>query len=214
MNGALLILAVAFLLGSIPFGVLFARVFGGEDVRRKGSGNIGATNVSRVAGFWPAGVLTFLFDALKGTLAVLAAGQGVSDLVAGWAFFSEPQWEPGGLSLQWAAALLVVSGHCFSPWLRFRGGKGVATGFGAFAVLSPWAALVGLFGFVITFLSTRIGSLASLSGLLLLTVSHFVLPGFAVGAHLVWGAILVFIILARHEKNLDALLESRESRFE
>jgi glycerol-3-phosphate acyltransferase PlsY len=214
MNGVLLVALASFLLGSIPFGVLFAHLFGGEDVRKKGSGNIGATNVSRVVGFWPAGFLTFLCDALKGTVAVLLAGDSASSILQGFAIFSNPEWAPGNLLLRWMAAACVVAGHCFSPWLRFRGGKGVATGFGAFALLSPWASLVGILGFALAFLNTRIGSLASLSGLLLLVTAHVVLPGFVVGAHLVWGGVLVFIVLARHEKNLDALLESRENRFE
>jgi len=214
MNGVLFIAVVSFLLGSIPFGVLFASIFGGEDVRKKGSGNIGATNVSRVVGFWPAGFLTFSCDALKGTLAVLLAGESASSFLQDFAVVFSPEWAPGTLLLRWMAAALVVAGHCFSPWLRFRGGKGVATGFGAFVLLSPWASLIGLLGFALAFLNTRIGSLASLSGLLLLVVAHVVLPGFVVGAHLVWGGLLVFTILARHEKNLDALLESRENRFE
>lgn len=115
--------------------------------------------------------------------------------------------------LQWCSAAVAVLGHCFTPWLQFRGGKGVATGFGALILLSPWASLVGLFGFVMAFLATRVGSLSSLSGLFLLVVAHIALPGFETGAHLLWGAALVFIVLARHEKNLDALLESRENRF-
>jgi glycerol-3-phosphate acyltransferase PlsY len=214
MNGVLLIAIASFLLGSIPFGIVFARIFGGEDVRKKGSGNIGATNVSRVVGFWPAGFLTFACDALKGTLAVLLADEAASSIFQDFAISFAPAWAPGTLLLRWMTAAFVVAGHCFSPWLRFRGGKGVATGFGAFALLSPWASLVGIVGFALAFLNTRIGSLASLSGLLLLVTAYVVLPGFVVGAHLVWGGILIFIVLARHEKNLDALLESRESRFE
>ncbi len=214
MNGALLIAILCFLLGSVPFGLFFARIFGGEDIRRKGSGNIGATNVSRVVGFWPAGFLTFVSDTAKGVLAVLLTGEAAASFLQGFADFSALEWRPGTLLLQWMAAAFVVLGHCFSPWLRFRGGKGVATGFGAFLVLTPSASLAGILGFVITFLNTRIGSLASLAGLLLVVVAHFVLPGFVLGAHLLWGAVLVFVILARHEKNLDALLESRENRFE
>jgi glycerol-3-phosphate acyltransferase PlsY len=213
MNGAVLVLLAAFLLGSIPFGVFYARIFGGEDIRAKGSGNIGATNVSRVVGFWPAGFLTFLSDGLKGTISVLLAGSMALAFVESWAVFDTGAWAPGSLLLQWAAGACGVIGHCFSPWLKFRGGKGVATAFGAFAVLSPWAALAGALGFLVTFLSTRVGSLGSLSGLLILMMTHWVLPSFEGGGHLLFGAVMVFIILARHEKNLDALLESRENRF-
>src|SRR5271157_4200988 len=120
----LLLILVAYLLGSIPFGLLFARLFGGGDVRQSGSGNIGAANVARVAGPLP-GILTLVLDAGKGALAVWLAMHFTAS--------SAMAMMLGGL-----AALL---GHCFPLWLRFKGGKGVATGLGVFAVLCPLAAL-------------------------------------------------------------------------
>jgi len=111
MNGALLVLILALLLGSIPFGLILGRVFGGKDVRLSGSGNIGATNVSRVLGFWPAGFLTFLFDALKGTLAVLLATPMSEAIFPSSIDFSTLSWALGSPLLCWSAAALVVAGH-------------------------------------------------------------------------------------------------------
>lgn len=213
MNGSLVILVLSFLAGSIPFGLLMARVFGAGDLRAQGSGNIGATNVSRVIGFWPAGFLTFLLDALKGSAAILLAGQWSEPLWEGWLDFPAQHWELGDLPLVWTSGLFAVLGHCFSPWLKFKGGKGVATAFGVIGVLSPWAALAGGAGFLLVFLATRLGSLSSLVGLLLVAVAHGVLPSSEAGPHLWSGALILFVILIRHEKNLDALLDGRENRF-
>jgi glycerol-3-phosphate acyltransferase PlsY len=120
----MVLLLLSYLLGSIPFGVILAELFGGADVRKAGSGNIGATNVARVAGP-AAGVLTLLLDAGKGWFAVWLAGHFMH----------------GASGLLVAAGFFTLLGHCFPPWLRFRGGKGVATA----AVLSvvPGGAVGG-----------------------------------------------------------------------
>src|SRR6202047_834754 len=111
---------VAYLLGSIPFGLLLTKLFGGGDVRKAGSGNIGATNVARVAGPLP-GILTLLLDAAKGAAAVWLAAR-FSNESATWMVI---------------AALAALLGHCFPIWLHFRGGKGVATGGGGFFGFFP-----------------------------------------------------------------------------
>ena len=113
---------IAYLLGSIPFGLLIVKLGGGGDVRESGSGNIGAANVTRVAGLVP-GILTLLLDSGKGYLAVWLARR------------------ISGGSIRWitAAVVAVVLGHMFSVWLRFRGGKGVATAFGAYIPISGMA---------------------------------------------------------------------------
>lgn len=199
----------AFALGSIPFGLLIARVYGGKDLRKQGSGNIGATNVSRVLGFWPAGFLTFVLDAAKGSVPILLASP------IGSRFWMEWVGDSGHLLSErslWSVGLLAVLGHCFSPWLKFKGGKGVATGLGAIAILSPWSAVAGLLGFVLTFVSTKTGSIASLGGLTIAAVTHLVMN--PVGPHLWAGAAMVGVILVRHEANLTALLEGKEARFE
>ncbi|MCI0574380.1 MAG: glycerol-3-phosphate acyltransferase, partial [Myxococcaceae bacterium] len=121
-----LLLVAGYLCGSVPFGVLVARWLRGVDVRQRGSGNIGATNVARVAGK-RLGLVVLLLDALKGAAPVVLARALL----------------PGEAALQAAAGLAAVLGHVFPVWLRLRGGKGVATALGVAAVLVPWAALAG-----------------------------------------------------------------------
>lgn len=207
------ILLLAFLFGSIPFGVLITKLFHIQDLEQKGSGNIGATNVSRVAGFWPAGFLTLLLDIGKGSLAVLlATPTGIEVLEAFTRSLSlDLEKAQSGSSVLWAAGMFAVLGHCYTPWRNFRGGKGVATGLGALAVLSPLAALFGLVGFGIAFFQSRAASLASISGLILAAVWQVTF--YPPGIHLTFGAILAVTILVRHEKNIDALLENREFSF-
>src|SRR4030088_2839923 len=141
----------AYLLGSIPFGLLLTRLFGAGDVRKSGrgkprSGNIGATNVARVAGPLP-GILTLLFDVGKGAAAVWVAGR-VSNESATWMTI---------------AALAALVGHCFPIWLKFRGGKGVATAAGAFFVLCPPALVGSVIVFLLVVFFWRYVSLASIS---------------------------------------------------
>jgi glycerol-3-phosphate acyltransferase PlsY len=191
---------LAFVLGSIPFGLIVARLAGAEDPRKKGSGNIGATNISRVLGFWPWGLLTFVLDFAKGAIPVLALSAGwLSDATSG---------SPAGA---WATALCGVLGHCYTPWLRFNGGKGVATGLGALVVLSPIASGIGMIAFGLTFAATRTGSLSSLAGILGLSIAHLILA--PTGPYLWLGGLLIFVILLRHESNLDALLQENEKSF-
>ena len=209
-----LILTCCFLLGSIPFGILIARLFKVSDLTSKGSGNIGATNVSRVVGFWPAGFITFALDVGKGSAAVFLASPYALNLysrfVSGGAYDSLAE-TLSSETLMWVAGLFAVLGHCFSPWLHFRGGKGVATGFGAVLLLSPWAALAGIVAFAFTFMNKRVGSLASLTGLTVVAVVHLI--AYPRGLHLWAGAATMFVILIRHEANIDALLENHEKTF-
>lgn len=198
---------IAFLVGSIPFGLLIARVLRVPDLRDKGSGNIGATNVTRVLG-WKAGVGTLFLDLGKGALSVFL---GSPESMAIWSRFEAFSGVEPQLGWAWLAGLFAVLGHCYSPWLRMKGGKGVATGFGVVLLLSPLAAVAGLAGFVIAFGSRRTGSLASLTGLVCAAIAHLVL--YPAGSHLWAGAVMIFVILLRHEANIDALLENRERSF-
>jgi acyl phosphate:glycerol-3-phosphate acyltransferase len=144
-----LVLTLAYLLGSVPFGYLLVRLRGGGDVRETGSGGTGATNVTRRAGR-AAGLLTLALDALKGAAAVLLARWLLAeDFGVNW-------WVA-------AAALLAVVGHVFPVWLSFRGGKGVATGLGVFLSLAPLAALCVLPLFVAVVWATRYVSLGSIT---------------------------------------------------
>jgi glycerol-3-phosphate acyltransferase PlsY len=210
---ALLFLA-SFLVGSIPFGILMARAFNVKDLQSKGSGNIGATNVARVAGFWPAGFLTFLFDFLKGVVPVLMVSLPVFQTwwQNSWSqFYSSGQI---GINTIWMVGFCAVLGHCFSPWVKFKGGKGVATGLGVIAILTPLAALIGVLGFGFCFFKTKLGSLSSVVGLIAAAVSYLVeKPSQQYGAYLWIGAALIALILVRHEPNIDALLSGNERKF-
>jgi acyl phosphate:glycerol-3-phosphate acyltransferase len=211
----LLLLVAAFLLGSVPFGLLMARAFHVNDLQAKGSGNIGATNVSRVVGFWPAGALTFLLDVLKGAVPVLVMSLPATQ--RWWTAWLDSLGHPGveiTENVIWAVGLAAILGHCFSPWVRFKGGKGVATGFGVIVVLTPWAGLAGILAFAFAFLKTRTASLASITGLVTVAIVHLTIHDHhAYGSNLWIGAAMLFLILARHESNLDGLLRGQERAF-
>jgi glycerol-3-phosphate acyltransferase PlsY len=193
---AFLITAVySYLLGSIPFGYLLVRIFRGEDVRHSGSGNIGATNVSRKSPLL--GALTLILDALKGAGAVLITRT----------IF------PGQTALLAFAGLMAIAGHIFPVWLKFRGGKGVATGLGSFLVLLPKTVLVMIGVFVAIFVAFRYVSLASI-----LTVALF--PAVAWAMHVNAPITLAFIgtssllIVLKHHENIRRLLSRTEPRFQ
>jgi glycerol-3-phosphate acyltransferase PlsY len=205
------ILLGAFLLGSIPFGLLTARAFKVKDLTERGSGNIGTTNVSRVLGFWPAGFITLLLDVLKGAAPVAVfAYTGLAESLGSL------MQVPSSVSLVsplliWSVGLFAVLGHCFSPWLHFNGGKGVATAMGVWLVLSPVSAAAGIIGFVCAFALTQVGAMGSLTGLTFAAAAYLVMN--PVGAHVWAWAAMLFVILIRHEGNLDRMLENRENRF-
>lgn len=188
-----LAIAGSYLLGSIPFSYLVARLFGVADVRRVGSGNVGATNVMRSAGK-TAGLLAFFLDAAKGG----AASYVVSSLF------------PGNVVWPSLAAVAAVLGHVFPVWLGFRGGKGVATGAGAFLPLAPAAAGIALVVFAATLAATRYVSLSSLLAAVSLPVAAAV-----IGAPPpVWtcAAACATLIVLKHQANIERLRKGTESR--
>jgi acyl phosphate:glycerol-3-phosphate acyltransferase len=197
----LIIAAVSYLLGSIPFGYLLVRIFRGEDVRQSGSGNIGATNVSRKS---PAlGLLTLFLDAGKGTAAVL-----LSRVVA-----VRTGNEARSYELLALAALFAVVGHMFPVWLKFRGGKGVATGLGSFILIAPEAVLIAAVIFLVILLLFRYVSLGSVVAvgifpLIVWFIQRSRVPPVALGTI---GAVSVLIV-ARHQKNIRRLLTGTERR--
>ena len=180
----------AFLLGSIPTGLILSFYFTEIDVRQAGSGNIGATNVTRLTGK-KLGALTLLGDALKGSLAVLLALHIMDS--------------PFGVSL---VALSVFLGHCYSVFLNFNGGKGVAVAFGDFLVLAPGAALLALLVWLLVFYRLRRSSLGALIAAPLLLLFVALIPAYRAYAPLTL-AIVVFMIL-RHKDNIDRLLRGTE----
>lgn len=199
----LLIALAAYLLGSIPFGFLLVWLFRKEDIRSTGSGNIGATNVMR-SGAKGLGALTFLLDACKGYAAVLMA----SLIGAAPALAPVPHANAAAL-----AALCAVLGHIYTVWLGFKGGKGVATAFGVFVALAPWAALASLGVFVLVFAASRYVSLASILGAAAFPVLALVLRH----DYGVWLTAVIFlvpaIIIAKHHQNISRLRHGTEYRF-
>lgn len=188
-----LIALMAYLLGSIPFGVLLTRAMGLGDLRQIGSGNIGATNVLRT-GNKGAALGTLLLDGLKGTLAVLLAGwlgEGKEDAIQ-------------------LAALMVMIGHCFPIWLRFKGGKGVATFIGVAFGLNLWLGLGLCATWAVAFAVTRISSVGALAAAWSTVFWAF---GLGLGHIFVLALILTMIIYARHKANILRLKAGTEPRF-
>lgn len=192
-----------YLLGSVPFGLLLARAFAKTDVRAHGSGNIGATNVARVAGK-AVGAVTLVLDAVKGAVPVVAVSFLLpADLVGaqGPSFVSTVEACVG------CAAFL---GHCFPPWLRFRGGKGVATGIGVLLAHAPVVAAVGVAVFALVFAVTRTVSLGSIVGALSLVGGFFAFRD--VDATVPPLALMLVVLLLKHRSNMARLLKRQELR--
>src|SRR5713101_1319396 len=187
----------AYLLGSIPFGLLLAKLFGGGDVRKAGSGNIGATNVARVVGPL-AGVLTLTFDTAKGTAAVWLAGRFT------------------GKSATWmmVAAFAVLLGHCFPVWLKFKGGKGVATALGVFLGLCPLAAVSALLLFILCVAYWRYVSLGSVAAAMPLLIYFLWAPRYAPPIVVIVGTLAIAgLVIYKHDSNLQRLVDGTEPRF-
>ena len=187
------VLGAAYLLGSVPFSFFVARWFGVKDVRQVGSGNVGATNVMRSAGKG-AGLLALVLDAGKGAAAAWLAG-----LI-----------EPQGSVLPPLAAAAAVVGHMYPVWLGFRGGKGVATGAGAFVPLAPAATAGSFLVFAVTTALTRYVSIGSLAGATALATFPFALGS---PPAVCWAAVFVSaLVIWKHRGNLQRLMKGTESR--
>ncbi len=190
----ILVLTVIYLVAAIPTGVVLSRLMGGEDVRKAGSGNIGATNVYRVAGKL-AGILTLVGDTLKGFLPLLAY----------------KSWMAPTPTQLGVACCVAIIGHCYPVYLKFRGGKGIAVALGVFLVLSPKAVAGALAVFVIAVAITRyvsLGSvLAAMSAPLLMLMLNYPQPIFLATL------FIASLIIWRHRTNIRRLLDGTESRF-
>ena len=189
----------AYLLGSIPFGFLIVKLIGAGDIRFRGSGNIGATNVAREAGPLP-GLATLMLDGGKGYLSVWLAAR-VTD--------GNPRW-------MILAALLTIVGHTFPVWLRFQGGRGVATGAGVFLPICWQAVLGALIVWVVVLIFWRYVSLASISAAAAIPLLVYLLyaPGHAPPQPVSAGAsFAMLLIIARHRSNIIRLLRGTEPQF-
>jgi glycerol-3-phosphate acyltransferase PlsY len=196
-------LILAYLLGSIPFGYLIVKFASGADIRETGSGGTGATNVSRKAGK-AAGVVTLALDALKGAAAVLVA-----------------RWLTGEAGTSWvvgAAAALAVIGHCYPVWLKFKAGKGVATGLGVFLAVAPWATLAALAVFIIVVWRTRYVSLGSIVAAAFLPIwillTHIWIEPVRNFAPIMAALCAVStVIILKHSENIRRLMAGEENKF-
>ena len=187
------LVALGYFAGSIPFGILLTKWFAGKDVRAGGSGNIGATNVARVAGK-KVGAVVLVLDAAKGALPVLLAMQLL----------------PAAYAVHVAVALAAFLGHVFPVWLKFKGGKGVATAAGVLAVLVPLAAAAGFVVFAVIVAITRVASVGSLAGgITALGVSFFL--GKPIEYPLL-GATLLALMVFTHRGNIQRLLKRSENK--
>jgi glycerol-3-phosphate acyltransferase PlsY len=190
--GMSIVILAAYLIGSVPFALLLARHWGGRDLRLIGSGNLGAANVVRASGV-RAGVLVAILDILKGAVSVVLAERLSTNAAA-----------PA------AAGLAAVVGHVYPVWLRFRGGKGVATACGAFSVLTPLAMPPSLAIFAAAVWATRYVSLGSVAASIALPAIAYATaaPAPAVGA----ACCASVLILFRHRTNLGRLRMGTEPR--
>ncbi|MCL4124153.1 UNVERIFIED_CONTAM: hypothetical protein GTU68_012987, partial [Idotea baltica] len=189
---------ISFLIGSIPVGYLLAN-FSGVDIRSKGSGNTGATNVARVLGR-RLGIVTLIADVLKGSL-----GSALLYFLAG------TDVSTASLATHGFAAML---GHCYSPFIGFRGGKGVATSLGVLIVAAPTSSLIVLGTFAIVFKLSRYVSLASISAALSFPLSIWATAGGKPDLTVFFISIMfALVIVIRHEKNIQRLRNGEERRF-
>jgi len=195
----ILIFSLSYLLGSIPFGFVIAKLFGGRDVRKGGSGNIGATNVARVVG--PvAGILTLLLDAAKGGFSVWIAARAAN----------------GESWILVLAGFFAMLGHCFPVWLRFRGGKGVATAAGVFLALCPAAMLAATILFLVIVSFWRYVSLGSIAAAAAIPLLVYLLwaPRFAPPATVTLTSLAIAaLVIFQHRSNIARLARGEEPKF-
>jgi len=200
VNQTWLIPVIAYLLGSIPFGLLVVKILGGPDIREIGSGNIGAANVTRNAGKF-AGILTLLLDAAKGYAAVWLAAH----------------WTNNNVRWMMVAAIFAVIGHMFTFWLNFHGGKGVATGLGVFVPICWQAVAAAMVLWLLVVMFWKYSSLGSISAAAALPVFIYVLyaPGHAPSEFVSFGTLLLCVlVIAKHKPNVARLVAGTEPRID
>ncbi len=199
---------VAYVLGSIPFGLILVRLFKGADIRATGSGNIGAANVARFA---PGlGALTLLLDAAKGFAAIY-----IVRLLAGHPAIGPTAPRDDLPLILGIAGLFAVIGHIFPVWLKFKGGKGVATAMGVYLALVPMAVLTVVVLFIIIIAIWHYSSLASIASTALFPlVAYFVMPREERWQLLPFAVVTSVLIIAKHHQNIHRLLSGTEHRLD
>lgn len=199
--------ATSYLAGSVPFGLLTAKLVAGTDIRKVGSGNIGATNVARTLGAkW--GIVVLLLDALKGLLPVLFIPP----------LFVSPD-SPVFDHVRVLSGVATILGHMFPIWLGFRGGKGVATSLGVILVLGPWSTLIAVAAFALTFLVSRIVALSSIVAAIAFGIAQFVQLGSSAFTQekvglAIFSIAVPMLIIVRHWSNLGRILRGEEKKFQ
>jgi glycerol-3-phosphate acyltransferase PlsY len=184
--------ALAFLCGSIPFAYIFTKIFAGVDIRKIGSGNPGTTNVFRAAGAY-VGTLTFIADIAKGFVPVIIA------------------FSIGDFVFAAIVGIAAIAGHIYTPWLKFKGGKGVATSLGVFLALMPIPSLIALAVFAVIFLCFGFVSLGSILGSIALVISACILT--LSPTAIIFAAIIAAIVIYKHKSNIQRLLNGTENKF-
>jgi glycerol-3-phosphate acyltransferase PlsY len=203
----------AYLLGSIPFGYLVAKAKG-IDIRSVGSGNIGATNAMRVLGK-PAGIFVLVMDALKGYLACAILPALIYNTLAPhyFGFYTLFHNEPAELQTRFTvlAGLCAVLGHNFPCWLKFKGGKGIATTAGVYLALAPWAVLVALVVFILAVLLTKYVSVGSIAAAIALPITVWVMAPQNLFLGIVTTALGLMAVY-KHKSNIQRLMAGTENR--
>ena len=217
-----LVAVVAYLLGSIPFGYILVRLFLKRDIRETGSGNIGATNVAR-SGSKGLAIATLLLDAAKGFVAVIVSPLFFLDQMKAWGQLyadtqmvdpNGPPFPPQALTAMFVGGLFAILGHIFPLWLRFKGGKGVATAVGVFLALAPSALLVAFLCFAVTVVLTRYVSLGSIVAAVVFPFAAYFLDREVATPQFM--AVLIccsLIIILKHHENIRRLISGTENKF-
>ena len=195
----------AYLLGSIPTGFLVAKAKG-IDIRSVGSGNIGATNAMRVLGK-PAGIAVLVMDAAKGFIAV----SFLIEMVTFWVYPQVPGEDEFCINLQIFAGIFVVLGHNYTCWLKFKGGKGIATTAGVYLALAPWAVLVGLVVFILAVLLTKYVSVGSIAAAIALPATVWIMSPQNLFLGIVTTALGALAVY-KHKSNIQRLMAGTENR--
>jgi len=198
---------ISYLLGSIPFGLVLVRLFRGVDIRESSSGNIGTANVARVAP--KLGALTLFFDSAKGLVAVLLAREIAKHTASG-----SPDTAYIAI-ITGLSALLAIVGHVFPVWLKFKGGKGVATAMGAFLGLMPWAVLILLVVYAAIYVVWHYTSLASIAcAALFPVIAGFMMTPLERRLQLPFVVAASLLIIIKHHENIRRLLSGTENRLD